>query len=57
MYEYLPRWGSAILNIEDQIFIIGGFYHGEYNYLNDQHDITSLDLTHFNPKDFTPRKI
>ena len=57
MYEYLPRWGSAILNIEDQIFIIGGFYHGEYNYLNDQHDITSLDLTDFNPKDFIPRKI
>ena len=57
MLEYLPRWECSLLSIEDQIYIFGGFYHGEFNYLNDQNDITSIDLTDFNPQDFTPRKV
>lgn len=32
---------------QDKIFIFGGFYEKEYNYLYKQADITGLDLRHY----------
>lgn len=45
----LPRRSCSAYEMveEDKIFIFGGMYEREYNYLNMQADITGFDLRHY----------
>ena len=55
--EWLPRWGSSPYGLDDQLYIFGGFYTRQAGYLSMQNDISTLDLTDFNPEAFEPRKL
>lgn len=39
-----PRMGCSCYEFMDRLFIFGGFYQQEMNYLELQHDVTAVDL-------------
>jgi hypothetical protein len=43
--EYSPRIGCSSYQFQDKIYIFGGFYEKEKNYLELQHDIITFDLS------------
>ena len=48
--DIIPRRFCSALELfnENKIFILGGFYDRENNYLSLQRDITGVDLSHYN---------
>ncbi len=45
----LPRRGCSTYNYKNKLFIFGGVYEREYNYMNIQNDIVTIDLDELNP--------
>lgn len=52
-----PRWGCSGINLDDQLYIFGGNYSADKSYLNMQNDVTTLDLTDHDLKNFAPTKL
>lgn len=46
----LPRRGCSAYSLEDKVFIFGGVYEREFNYLNLQNDIVTMDLSEIQNK-------
>ena len=46
----LPRRGCSAYNYKNKLFIFGGVYEREYNYMNIQNDVVTIDLDELNPK-------
>ncbi len=46
----LPRRGCSTYNYKNKLFIFGGVYEREFNYLTLQNDIVTVDLDELNPK-------
>jgi hypothetical protein len=40
----LPRRGCSTYNYKNKLFIFGGVYEREFNYMNIQNDIVTIDL-------------
>ncbi len=46
----LPRRGCSTYNYKNKLFIFGGVYEREFNYMNFQNDIVTVDLDELNPR-------
>jgi hypothetical protein len=44
----IPRRGCSAYDMNDRIYIFGGVYERELNYLNLQNDIITFDVNHLN---------
>lgn len=47
--DYIPRTLTTNMVVDDKVYIFGGFYGREYNYLKLQNDISSMDMRNYDP--------
>jgi hypothetical protein len=52
-----PRSGCSAYNLNDKLFIFGGFYEREKSYMKLQNDITSLDFSNFHVQILRENKV